>query len=55
MELEIEKNWNRISELSRPGRARDPTLGVELKYRISVQNHFTSYGELPPNYIPVKK
>lgn len=49
----IQRNWNRMAELTSNWPKKDSAQDAELQYRISVQNHFALNGGMVPNYIPV--
>ena len=52
----IQRNWNRMAELSRKVRSAHPRSrldAAEFSYRITVQNFFANEGTMPDDYIPV--
>jgi len=48
----ISRNWNRMAELSRLPK-RNRIQEAEYSYRQAVQNHFSSHGVMPHDYVPV--
>ena len=51
--IPIQRNWNRMAELTQNYPKQGTKEAAELSYRISVQNYFSTEGKMPSDYIPV--
>jgi len=50
----IQRNWNKLAELTQKGIYMTKKDELEIKYRIAVQNEFASKGKIPSDFIEPK-